>query len=171
MINYMSGKVGIAKGVTAVVLDGQQRILLHRRRDFYVWALLGGRIEPGETGEAAAVRETREETGYDVAIQRFVGEYTRPQTSDGIQRVYVGYVIGGALRRQGPETRDVQWFPLNALPLTLPTTHRIVIRDATANFPTPIKRTIHLSPLEAMTIRALRRLRELFQHASGRGYR
>ena len=158
----ISDKVFDADGATAVILDNRQRVLLHRRRDFHVWALPGGRIEPGETGEAAAVRETREETGYDVAIQRFVGEYLRPQTSNSIQRVYVGYVVGGMLRRQGPETRDVKWFSLNALPFTLPTTHRIAIRDAIANSTTPIKRTIHLSPIEAIIIRVLRRLRDLW---------
>jgi len=56
-----------AIGVTAVIVDDDQRVLLHRRRDFFVWALPGGRIEPGEPTESAAAREVREETGYEIA--------------------------------------------------------------------------------------------------------
>ena len=52
-------------GVGALVVD-DGRILLVRESD--TWLLPGGRLEPGESPEAGAVREVREETGVDVEI-------------------------------------------------------------------------------------------------------
>lgn len=46
-----------------LVMRGQELLLLHKHhKDEYM--LPKGHIEPGETPEAAALRETREETGY-----------------------------------------------------------------------------------------------------------
>jgi ADP-ribose pyrophosphatase YjhB (NUDIX family) len=150
-----------AEGAAAVIFDDHQRVLLHRRRDFNVWALPGGQIELNETGEAAATREVCEETGYAIEIQRLVGEYSRPQMTNGTQLIYVGCVVGGTPIQQGPETREVKWFPLNALPLSLPTAHRVVIQDTIANFSKPIKKTIHISFVEAMIFHVLRWFRDL----------
>ena len=37
------------------------------------WEFAGGKIEPGETDEAALVREIREELGIDVSVERLLG--------------------------------------------------------------------------------------------------
>jgi 8-oxo-dGTP pyrophosphatase MutT (NUDIX family) len=62
--------VGVRKrltvGVRAVVLDGN-RVLLIRHTYTPGWQVPGGGVEPFETAEQAAARETREETGYAVA--------------------------------------------------------------------------------------------------------
>jgi 8-oxo-dGTP diphosphatase len=79
-----SGEIGAA---VVAVLDPHGRTLLLRRsatdRAFPAhWSFPGGRIEPGETAEHAAVRETLEETGLAVSGLRRVG--TRTATgSDG----------------------------------------------------------------------------------------
>lgn len=54
-----------------------QKILLIKRRDVPVWVIPGGGIEKGETSEVAAIRETKEESGYDIKIIRKVAEYSR----------------------------------------------------------------------------------------------
>jgi 8-oxo-dGTP pyrophosphatase MutT (NUDIX family) len=54
-----------------VVFDDVGRVLLRRPReefDGYVWTFAKGRPEPGETPEAAALREVQEETGVQTAI-------------------------------------------------------------------------------------------------------
>lgn len=51
---------------SAVVLDPDGRVLLHRHRRLDRWLQPGGHVEDGEGPEAAAVRETVEETGLTV---------------------------------------------------------------------------------------------------------
>jgi 8-oxo-dGTP diphosphatase len=54
-----------------VIRDGDGRLLLVQRGTEPArgkWSLPGGRVEPGETVEAAAAREVREETGLMVTI-------------------------------------------------------------------------------------------------------
>src|SRR5512138_121442 len=62
----MSGTLWVVAG--AFVRDG--RLLLARRRDADplagFWELPGGKVEPGETPEAALAREWREELGVEV---------------------------------------------------------------------------------------------------------
>jgi 8-oxo-dGTP pyrophosphatase MutT (NUDIX family) len=60
--------VVVRQAARAVILDPDQRILLIRfvdeRRGASWWATPGGGLRPGETREAAALREVAEETGH-----------------------------------------------------------------------------------------------------------
>ena len=44
----------------------KERVLLARDENLNFWSLPGGRIEPGESDEAAAGRELAEETGLEL---------------------------------------------------------------------------------------------------------
>jgi 8-oxo-dGTP pyrophosphatase MutT (NUDIX family) len=132
-------------GIIVVVLDeSRTQVLMHKREDFRLWGLPGGRIERGETAWEAAVRETQEETGYDVRIVRLVGEYLRPQYQDDLY-VFEGSVIGGAAITSGPETVAVAWFDIHHIPPRLAPTSRQCIADTIANHPTVVKRELHFS--------------------------
>jgi 8-oxo-dGTP pyrophosphatase MutT (NUDIX family) len=48
---------------SAIVVDGDGRVLLHRHVRLGIWIQPGGHIEPGEDVVEAAIRETLEETG------------------------------------------------------------------------------------------------------------
>jgi 8-oxo-dGTP diphosphatase len=54
-----------------VVRDG--RVLLVHRARYDDWSLPKGKLEPGESWEAAAVREVREETGLRCDLGEFLG--------------------------------------------------------------------------------------------------
>ena len=65
-------------GSSAVVVDSGNRILLQRRSDSGNWALPGGAMDIGETFAESVIREVKEETGFDVRIDRIVGIYSDP---------------------------------------------------------------------------------------------
>lgn len=59
----------------ARTVDGEREYLLvEARRSRGQWVLPKGHIEPGETPEAAAVREVQEEAGVRAAVVARVGE-------------------------------------------------------------------------------------------------
>ncbi|MEX0705000.1 MAG: NUDIX domain-containing protein [Nitriliruptoraceae bacterium] len=51
---------------SAIVIEPQGCVLLHRHRRLQRWLQPGGHVEPGETVDVAAVRETVEESGLPV---------------------------------------------------------------------------------------------------------
>ena len=64
-----------AGGVVARIVDGQREYLLVEASKVRgLWVLPKGHIEPGETPEAAAVREVEEEAGVRAAIVARAGE-------------------------------------------------------------------------------------------------
>jgi ADP-ribose pyrophosphatase YjhB (NUDIX family) len=53
-------------------------VLVQRRNPPLGWALPGGFVDYGETMEAAARREAREETGLEVELKALLGVYSDP---------------------------------------------------------------------------------------------
>lgn len=121
------------RSVKAVVFNTDRTlVLLHKREDFHVWDLPGGLIEPDEAPADAAARETHEETGYVIDVQRLAGEYYRPQVDDTLV-VFEGIVTGGAPLENGAETLAVEWFPVEDLPDRLIPATRQYVEDVWRN--------------------------------------
>lgn len=59
--------------VTAsAVVIGPRGVLLHHHKRLGMWLQPGGHVDPGETPEQAALRETLEETGFTCTAPQFV---------------------------------------------------------------------------------------------------
>jgi 8-oxo-dGTP diphosphatase len=144
------------KGSSCIVINQREEVLLVLREDFRIWTLPGGGLEPNETWEQAAVRETLEETGYNVAIQQYVGEYWRPQLSHGegdIMHVFVARLTGGSSSQHDKESIDVRWFPVTALPKRMFRFAREHLHDALACSPSPVNKEQRLSRWMAAVVR------------------
>ncbi|SFW92567.1 NUDIX hydrolase [Amycolatopsis australiensis] len=94
--------------VGGIVFDPQGRLLLIRRAHdpgSGQWSLPGGRVEPGESDEAAVVRELREETGLDVIPGTLVGTVTRGRFEI---HDYACAATGGVLTA-GDDATEARW--------------------------------------------------------------
>ncbi|MEU1473877.1 NUDIX domain-containing protein [Streptomyces sp. NPDC005760] len=110
-------------GVSAVVFDDQDRVLLNRRSDTRKWSLIGGIPEPGEQPAACAVREVEEETGVHCVVERvIVVQALHPVTyenGDTCQYMDISFrcrAVGGEARVNDDESLEVGWFAVDALP-------------------------------------------------------
>ena len=96
----------LVPAASAIVVDQDGRILLHRRDDNALWSIPGGAMELGESIAQTAVREVKEETGLDVEVEALVGIYSNPrhviEYADGEVRqqfsvCFACRVVGGEL--------------------------------------------------------------------------
>ncbi len=150
--------------------EDRSLVLLQKREDFRVWALPGGSIEPGERPEEAGIRETREETGYQVVIDRFVGKYWRPQLPGGGGEIFAltAHPVGGNPGNRGWESVAVDWFPPQSLPSRTIRFTREIIADALMDRSRPVKRTQTVPVWQIVLIRVGFALRDARNRILGR---
>ncbi|MFI7386073.1 NUDIX domain-containing protein [Streptomyces sp. NPDC049813] len=113
---------------SAVVCDEQGRVLMQRRRDNDLWALPGGGMEMADSLPGTAVREVKEETGFDVEVTGLVGTYTDPRhiivyTDGEVRRqfnvCFRARILGGelAVSDESTELRFVDPAEFGGLPM------------------------------------------------------
>lgn len=114
----------------AVVVDADRILLaLWNEGPEPQWTMPGGGVEYDETVEEAAVRELREETGYDVELVRVLGVDTHlvaaqnrlsavaPRPMKSVRVVFEARIVGGELTREVDGTTDeAGWMPLTDVP-------------------------------------------------------
>jgi 8-oxo-dGTP diphosphatase len=127
-----------------VIIEMGDRIVLIERRNFPPgWAIPGGFVDFGETVEAAAVRESLEETSLEVELLALLGIYSRPERDprgQTITAVYVGRAIGTPHARD--DAQAVGLFLPTAPPAPLAFDHAEILADyvrfiTTGEFPAP----------------------------------
>ena len=114
------------------------RVLIIRHRFGGHWAFPKGHVERGETEEATALREVREETGAEVRIYSGLREVSTYSPAKGVIKdvvMFAGEITGGALACQPEEIGEMAVLPLAqaALRLTFPT-DRALLEKASAKF-------------------------------------
>ena len=111
-VHYAGPKVAVG-----VVIARNGQILLNRRAidpGKGLWSFPSGYVDLGESTAGAAVREVKEETGYDVELRGLVGVYSTA-SRPVVFVVYVGDLIGGELM-PCDEVEDVKLFGADDLP-------------------------------------------------------
>lgn len=107
--------------VSVIVISDDKKILLvqHRKGSRLYWVLPGGRLEYGETFQECAIRELKEETGLDIAVDSFLylSEAIAPDRSRHIVNIYIkGRVVGGTMKLgDEPVLAGVDFIPLAEL--------------------------------------------------------
>lgn len=114
---------------TACFVRDQQALLVVRKRGTRAWMLPGGKLDAGETAEAALVRELHEELQIAVSTDqlRLLGQFEAPAANEPdtrVQaRVFTVDVRHAAGLQMAAEIEAVQWLridrpvPLDVAPL------------------------------------------------------
>jgi 8-oxo-dGTP diphosphatase len=122
-LDRAAGLSMVRVGVGAVVRRADGALLMVRRRGVHgdgTWATPGGHLDFGESPEACAVREAREETGVEVANPRLVATTNDVMPEDGRHYVtlwvLLDHVAGDGSALATHELDEVRWFARDALP-------------------------------------------------------
>lgn len=104
-----------------VIIQQNDRFLLIRESNpkwKNKWFLPGGKLEENETFVDAAIRESKEETGYDVAISglTLVRLHTKAESRKGLRIYLSGRVIGGDKKVLVDEhSLEAEWFTMEEM--------------------------------------------------------
>ncbi len=111
-------------------------VLIERKNPPFGWALPGGFVDYGESLEAAAIREAREETSLEVSDLRLVGCYSDPSRDTRmhtISTVYAGK--GSGTPRAADDALNLEIFRLDELPQHLCFDHAGILADYRKKMP------------------------------------
>ena len=106
--------------VRATVIKDNKILLVQERTD-NLWALPGGWADVGDIPSEVAIRETREESGFDVKPIKVVGVYDANREGGYLEFfhafkiIFLCDLIGGEAK-SSDETIDVKYFNLEELP-------------------------------------------------------
>jgi len=106
-------------------------VFLVFRSDYPLWELTGGGMEAGETPEQTAIRETKEESGFEIKLVRKVGIcyfYTRKKFLRN-SHLFEGQVVSGEFV---PEFLGCEgaWFKIKHLPLSVTSITKWRLKEA-----------------------------------------
>lgn len=101
-------------GVFAIIFDDKKRILFCHRTDRDMWNLPGGRLKKGEAPWEGVVREVKEETGFDVEVEKLTGIYSKPHEDDIVIQ-FACNIIGGEMKIND-EADKIKYFAFSEIP-------------------------------------------------------
>ena len=131
-------------GITGVVLNDREEVLLVRRADNGRWSLVAGILEPGEQPAVGLVREIQEETAVEAEVERLLSIEALPPAGypngDQVQFLDLCFrcrPLRGEPRVNDDESLEVRWWPLSDLP-GLSEREKTYIANALSPDPMPV---------------------------------
>jgi len=116
-ITLVGGNIRTVYLVAGSVIGKDGKYLLVQEVKEHVrglWNLPGGKVEKGLTLEENAIKEAKEETGFDVEIIREIGVY-HEENDKSIAHAFEAKIIGGKLEFPKDEIMDVKWFDFDEI--------------------------------------------------------
>lgn len=137
---YATPKIDVR---AAVIKD--DKILLVQERSDERWAMPGGWADVGDIPSEVAIRETKEESGYNVNPTKVIGVYDANRLGGlleffhAFKIVFLCELIGGEAATSD-ETQDVRFFSFDGLPpLSLNRTNDKHIKEIIAHIKDPLR--------------------------------
>src|SRR5271168_1942755 len=114
-----------------IITEIGDKVVLIERRNFPLgWAIPGGFVDFGETVEAAAIREAREEISLEVELRALLGVYSRPDRDPRGQTITVVYIGRGTGEPRGADdAKSARLFSPFAPPAPLAFDHAEILAD------------------------------------------
>jgi len=97
--------------VAACLIKKDDKYLLVQEaqpKAYGLWNLPAGHVDKGETIRDAAIREAKEETGYDVSLLKEVA-VLHEEAISAVKHVFSADVTGGEILLKNDEILDVKW--------------------------------------------------------------
>jgi ADP-ribose pyrophosphatase YjhB (NUDIX family) len=116
--------------VDVIVEINEGIVLVNRANPPYGWALPGGFVDYGESLEACAIREAREETMLDIALVEQFHTYSDPSRDPRHHSVTTVYICKAQGKPKGADdARAAEIFELDKLPEPVAFDHSKIIHD------------------------------------------
>lgn len=107
--------------VAIIVRDGRTLVVRRRFSEGELrWTFVSGELEPGESAEQAAVRETAEEVGLQVRAESVLGDRVHPITKRAMTYVLCAEASGKLEHRDHEELSEVAWVDYEDLLARIP---------------------------------------------------
>lgn len=109
------GNYELALIVAGVVLEQSGKYLLVQEKKpsaYGLWNLPAGRVDKGHTIEQTAIKEAKEETGFDVQLGKEL-LVAHEDVNSAVKHSFSAKIISGELRFPEDEILDARWFSLS----------------------------------------------------------
>ena len=104
------------RGVTCLILSGDELLLVRHTYGRSAWTLAGGGFKKGEMKEEAVKREIKEELGLDITPE-YIGEFTHhPEHKNDTVFCFVTKMEKAKPKIDHLEIKEAKWWNLNNLP-------------------------------------------------------